>query len=494
MSYRLTGVLEENIIQFEKMLGEATDVKKQRMNLHGNRCYIAFIEVTVQGSTSKTSNIGRLLHYLEKDFTTQEERNLGLYENAMGIGDFALIQNAEETIASLLAGNAIAFVDGFSYAIKLPDKGYPGMDVFESDSEKVVRGSKESFNDSIKINTALIRKRLASSKLNVREMTIGKRSHSLVNLVYERDLVKPGLVEKIEKRLDAYEIDGIWDSGMLEQLAEEKWYSPFPQFQTTRRPDRAAQAILEGRVILLVNNSPIGLILPTDVNSFLKTSDDYYNRFAIATFARILRYVAAFFAMTLPGLYLALTNFHTQVLPTALLLSFWEARQGMPFPTVVEVLLMEISFELLREAGVRLPGAMGNTIGIVGGLIIGQSAVEASLVSPIVVILVAFTALCSFAIPNEEFAFSFRLLKFFFIVMCAWVGYYGFLIGVLVVLVHLTKLKSFGFPYLTPFVGAELNDDEDQKDAIVRFPLRMLWSRPIFARRSQRMKLKKRKK
>ena len=203
---------------------------------------------------------------------------------------------------------------------------------------------------------------------------------------------------------------------------------------------------MEGRVVLLSDNSPVALILPTDLNSFLKTSDDYYNRCAVATFARILRYMAAFFSMTLPGLYLAVTNFHTQILPTPLLLSFWEARIGVPFPAALEVVLMEISFELLREAGVRLPGAMGNTIGIVGGLIIGQAAVDANLVSPIVVIVVAFTALCSFSIPNEEFAFSFRILKFYMIALSAWLGFFGFLLGLLTILIHLSHLKSFGIP------------------------------------------------
>ena len=194
--------------------------------------------------------------------------------------------------------------------------------------------------------------------------------------------------------------------------------------------------------------------------------------------------------MTLPGLYLAVTNFHTQILPTPLLLSFWEARIGVPFPAALEVILMELSFELLREAGVRLPGAMGNTIGIVGGLIIGQAAVDANLVSPIVVIVVAFTALCSFSIPNEEFAFSFRILKFYMILMSAWLGFFGFLLGLLTVLVHLSRLRSFGIPYLMPFTGADLNGYEDMRDTIWRAPLRMMTSRPIYARRGERVRLK----
>ena len=283
------------------------------------------------------------------------------------------------------------------------------------------------------------------------------------------------------------------DSGVIEQLSEKSWLSPFPQFQTTLRPDRAAMALLEGRVVLLCDNSPVALIMPTDYNSFIQTSDDYYNRFEIASFSRVIRYLASFFAMTLPGLYLAVTNFHTQILPTTLILSFAAARQGVPFPAVVEVILMEISFELLREAGVRLPGAMGNTIGIVGGLIIGQAAVEANIVSPVVVIIVAFTALCSFAIPNEEFATAFRLLKFFFILMSAWLGFFGFLAALLVVLVHLAHLKSFGIPYLMPFVGADLTNYQDERDSLFKMPVFYLTKRPIFASRKNRTRLRRKK-
>ena len=365
--------------------------------------------------------------------------------------------------------------------LKIGSKGYPARSVDNTDTEKVLRGSNEGFTESVKTNTALIRKRIRSTDMKVEELTAGVRSNTRLVLVYMKELVYPEVLEQIRRGIDQFVIDGVLDSGIIEQLTEEDWVSPFPQFQTTQRPDRAALAVLEGRIVLLCDNSPVALILPTDLNSFLKTSDDYYNRFGVATFARILRYMAAFFAMTLPGLYLAVTNFHTQILPTPLLLSFWEARIGVPFPAALEVILMEISFELLREAGVRLPGAMGNTIGIVGGLIIGQAAVDANLVSPIVVIVVAFTALCSFSIPNEEFAFSFRILKFYVIVLSAWLGFFGFLIALLTVFIHLSRLESFGIPYLMPFVGADVNDYHDERDSIWRAPLKKMVRRPIYA-------------
>ena len=485
---KITPCLSENIAHMEKLFSVCDDIKKKQMNLGKNGdvpCYLTFIEVSVDMGTSALSEVLKYLRTIEK-----EEIYDVLSQNALGISDATFFSTIEEAADGLLTGETILFVDGFAQAVKIPDTGYPRMSLSEADSEKVIRGSNEGFSDSVKQNAALIRKRVRSPKVKVKQLKTGIRSNTNVYLVYMDDLVYPGLLKEIERRMDGFEIDGVLDSGVIEQLTEEKWYSPFPQFQTTERPDRAAMSILEGRVILLVDNSPVALILPTDYNSFIRTSDDYYNRIEIASFGRMLRYVASFFAMTLPGLYLAVTNFHTQILPTTLLLSFADARRGVPFPAVIEVLIMEISFELLREAGVRLPGAMGNTIGIVGGLIIGQAAVEANLVSPIVVIVISFTALCSFAIPNEEFATAFRVLKFFFIALCAWLGFFGMLAGLLAVLIHLSHLKSFGIPYLMPFVGADLNDYEDERDALYRQPLRKLLWRPVYAKRKKRRKLR----
>ena len=450
--------LSENIAQMEEFFHECDDIKKKELMLGRQMdvaCYLTFIEVSVDMGTSALSEVLKYLKGLGK-----EEIYQALEQNALGISDATYFDTIEDAVDGLLTGEVILFVDGFDRAVKIPDDGYPNMGITEADSEKVIRGSNEGFCDSVKQNAALIRKRIRSPKVKVKQKKCGMRSNTNVYLVFMEDLVYPGLVREIGHRLEGFEIDGVLDSGVIEQLTEEKWYSP------------------------------LGLILPTDYNSFIKTSDDYYNRWEIASFGRLLRYVASFFAMTLPGFYLAVTNFHTQILPTMLLLSFADARSGVPFPAVVEVILMELSFELLREAGVRLPGAMGNTIGIVGGLIIGQAAVEANLVSPIVVIVISFTALCSFAIPNEEFATAFRLLKFFFIGMCAWLGYFGMLLGLLFVLIHLAHLKSFGIPYLMPFVGADLTDYEDEHDFLWRWPIRKLTKRPIYARREERVKLK----
>ena len=486
--------LNQNIDAFSRLFGDCADIKTRRMKLGKDlktQCFIAYVEVAVGNMLLENSVLGKLLNTLWE--MPEEQILLYLRENAFGISDVTEYDNLEDAATGMLTGDAIFFIDGYDRALKIKDKGYPNMGVKEPQSEKSVRGSNEGFAESIKVNTALIRKRLRTPKVKVRESFAGRRSHTNVDLVYMEDLVRPDLLAAIEERLGEFEIDGVLDSGIVEQLAEGSWISPFPQFQTTQRPDRAAMAILEGRIVLLTDNSPVALILPTGYNSFIQTADDYYTRWEIASFTRLLRYIASFLAMTLPGLYLAVSNFHTQILPTDLLLSFAAARQGVPFPAVVEVLIMELAFELLREAGVRIPGALGNTIGIVGGLIIGQAAVDANIVSPIVVIVVALTALCSFTIPNEEFATAFRILKFLFILLCAYLGFFGFLLSLLAVLIHLSHLQSFGIPYLTPFVGPDLNRYDDERDTFLRLPLGFLKRRPIYTRENARVRLKMKK-
>lgn len=485
--HKISKCLKENITWMEQYFIDCADIKKKPMKLGCNQdvdCYLTFIEVAVDTGTSALGETLKYLNHMERD-----ELIKTLEQNALGISDATYFETIKEAVDGLLTGEAMLFVDGFDKAIKIPDNGYPAMGISEADSEKVIRGSNEGFTESVKLNAALIRKRIRSPKVKARQIKAGVRSNTNVYVMYIEDLAEQELITEIEKRLQGFEIDGVMDSGILEQLTEEKWYSPFPQFQTTERPDRASMALLDGRVLVMSDNSPVALILPTDYNSFIQTNDDYYSRFEIASFRRMIRYVASFFAMTLPGFYLAVTNFHTQILPTSLLLSFADARKGVPFPSVVEVLIMELSFELLREAGVRLPGVIGNTIGIVGGLIIGQAAVQANLVSPIVVIVIAFTALCSFAIPNEEFATAFRLLKFVFIGLCAWLGYFGMLLGILALLTHLSRLTSFGIPYLMPFVGADVNDYEDERDFLWRQPLKNIRKRPIYAKRDEATKL-----
>lgn len=396
-----------------------------------------------------------------------------------------------DTIGCVLNGDTAIFIDGEEKALVLSTKKFPVRAINFPQKEAGLKGPRDSFIENFRTNTALLRRRIKDPKMKVKQNYLGQRSRTVYGLMYMEDLVHPSLLAAIEEKLQSFTIDGIFDSGMLVHLLEEKWYSPFPQVQTTERPDKAASAIAEGRVVLVVDNSPEVIILPTTLNSFFQAADDYYNRFAVATFARVLRYVAAYITVLLPGLYIAITCYYPQVLPTEFLLAIAGARSSVTFPIVVEVLLMELLFELLREAGIRLPGQMGNTIGVVGGLIVGQAAVEASLVSTIVVIVVALTAIASFAIPNEEFSSTFRLLKFLFILLGAVWGLYGIMLGILVTQIHLASLESFGIPYMMPMVSGSIDDEVEYQDFVMRKPVFMMKNRPVYTKKGNRIRFRK---
>jgi spore germination protein len=487
----ITKSLSENLAVINNLFKDCDDIKTRKMKL-GSRSNVDaclfYVEVAINNITIEESVIGKLLSRLW-DMTPSEQYQY-LDENALGITDVKELPTMEEAVMGVMIGDAVLFIDGYDKAIKIKSVGYPFMGVQESKNEQVLRGSREGFTDSEKANTALIRKRIRNPELKVKEKILGRRSKTNVAIVYLEGIVRKEVLDEINGQLEAFEVDGMMDSGIIEQLMEKYSYSPFPQYQTTERPDKAATAILDGRIVLLVDNSPVGLILPVSYNNFFQAADDYNSRWQIVSFVRILRYVASFIAMGLPALYISIVNFHPEIIPTNLLLSFVAARQGVPFPAVIEVLLMELSFELIREAGVRIPGPMGSTIGIIGGLIIGQAAVEANVVSPIIVIIVAITALSTFAIPSQEFVSAFRLIKYFMIVLSAFMGLYGFVLAGLVVIIHLAGLESFNFPYLSPMSGADVNGYQDQKDSIIRFPLKKIFKRSIYSSPQNRRKLK----
>lgn len=392
-------------------------------------------------------------------------------------------------VGGVLKGDTAIFVDGYAKAMVVSSKKLPLRSISENDSEGGMRGPRDSFNEGFRQSTALIRRRIKDAKLRVEQHVIGQRSRTDFALVYLEDVASEDLVKTIREEMERYEIDAVFDSGMAQHLME-KWYSPFPTFQTTTRPDKVAAGITEGRVAIVFDNSPEVMLAPCNFNMLLQASDDYYNSWLVGTFARVLRYIAAFLAVALPGLYIAVTVYHSEILPNKLLYAITSARGMVTFPVVIEVLLMEFLFELLREAGIRLPGPLGNTIGVVGGLIVGQSAVDAGIVSTMVVIVVALTAIASFAIPNEEFASVFRLLKFFLMIPSAFLGLYGFVLGLLVIAIHMSGLESFGVPYMLPVVGGEEDDVTGKQDFIVRSPIKWMRLRPIFAKDGERVRLR----
>lgn len=468
-------------------------VEKEFIREEGERILLCYVDGISDRDMLEESIIRPFLRgtTIEVDHKNQKSQWIfELFHMILETADVKKSKDMDEIVDAILSGDTALFANGGDSALIISSKSFPLRGVSEPESEVVLRGAKDSFNENLRTNTALIRRRIKDTRLKVKQKKVGYRSRTNVALLYMDDLVEPGVVEKLEKQIDEIVIDGIFDNGMLEHLLEKKPLSPFPQYQHTERPDKAASGIMEGRVAVVVDNSPGVLLLPVTLHCFFQASDDYYNRFYVASFERCLRYLAALIAIGLPGLYIALFNFHTEVLPTSLVLSFASARLGVPFPVVIELLLMELAFEMLREAGVRMPGQMGNTIGVVGGLIVGQAAVEAGLVSTIVVIVVSLTAIASFSIPNESFTSAFRLLKFILIGTCALWGIYGFFVGLLGVCIHLCNLNSYGIPYLMPSVSSSVMDSNTRKDYITKWPIRSMIKRPIFTRRDARTRMK----
>ena len=455
---RISSNLRDNEIYIRKQCENCADILVRPMRLGEDRkvdCLMVYIEVTVSNMMLDDSAIGKMINHFWK--IPPEEIQEFLKNNSLGIADVQKLENMDEVFGAILSGNAVFFIDGYNKAMKISSKGYPDMGVSEAESEKVLRGSREGFSDSVKTNSALVRKRIRDTRMKVEEYQSGVRSNTTIQILYIEDLVHEELLEEVKNRLEEYKIDGILDSGMLEQLTEKPWYSPFPQYQVTERPDRTALELLNGKIALLCDNSPSALILPGAFSSFMESSEDWYHHFEMATFLRILRYLALLTATLLPGLYLAVIRFHTQILPTNLLLSF--------------------------------AGALGNAIGIVGGLIIGDAAVSANLVSPIVVMIVALTALGSMVIPDEEFAAAFRLLKYGFLILGGYLGIYGVVLGIYLTVSHLSGLLSFGIPYLVPFV--EEQSVKQTGNGIFRIPFKARKYRPVYARKEQSIRLRK---
>lgn len=491
----ISGNLTDNIKVLRLLFDRCGDVVQKSFILDRRegpvKLHIIYIDgLTDNGMVEET--LIKPLSYEWRDGSAKNIFDAILYREAQTV-DIKRERSFDAAVHSVLKGDTAIFVDGYNEVLVMSTKKLPLRGIDTNQNEGGMRGPRDSFNEGFRQSTALIRRRIRDAKLKVEQGTVGVRSRTDYAIIYLEDIAKEELVNEIRNRIEKYYIDAIFDSGMGEHLMEDNRYSPFPTFQSTSRPDKVASAIVEGRVAVVFDNSPEVIIAPCNFNMLLQASDDYYNRWAVGTFARVIRYIAAFIAIALPGLYIAITVYHSEMLPTRLLYAIAAARTMVTFPIIFELIIMEFLFELLREAGIRLPGPLGNTIGVVGGLIVGQSAVDAGIVSTMVVIIVALTAIASFAIPNEEFASVFRLLKYFIIFTSAIFGLYGFILGILVVAIHLSGLESFGVPYMLPMVSDEQADGEENKDFVLRAPLKSMKIRPLWANPGSRLRFRKKR-
>ncbi len=360
------------------------------------------------------------------------------------------VEGLNELFDKLLLGDTIFLFEGTDKALTVDTKGWLTREIKESDAETAIRGPREGFIESIHDNLALIRRRIRVPQLWVENFSIGSLTRTNVALVYIKGLAGEGILEEVRSRLHAIDTDKILESGDIEEFIEDAPFTVFPTILRTERPDRVVAGLLEGQVALVTNGSPFVLVLPATFFAMLHAPDDYFEKPPAGTFLRILRYLAIILSTFLPGVYVAIVNFHPEIFPTTLFLRIAATREGVPFPVVAELLIMESVFEVLREAGVRLPASIGPAISIVGALVLGDAAISAGIVSPPVVIVVALTAIASFATPNFALGIAGRLVRFVFIILGAIFGLFGIQFGILILIVHVCALRSFGVPYMSP--------------------------------------------
>ncbi|WP_127535870.1 spore germination protein [Paenibacillus illinoisensis] len=376
---------------------------------------------------------------------------------------------------AILTGHVVVLVDGERYAIAVPIPGGERRSVQEPTSQTVVRGPKEGFTEEINTNMTLIRRKIRTPDLKFQMHYIGDYTQTSVAVAYIQGIAKPEVVAEVTKRLSSIRTDSILESGYIEEFIQDAPITPFPTLINTERPDTVAGSLLDGQVAILVDGTPFVLIGPVTFFNFFQTTEDYYQRYDISTFLRAIRLLSFLVSLLLPSTFIALTTFQQEMIPTTLLISLAAQREGVPFPALLEALLMEITFEVIREAGVRMPRAIGPAISIVGALVIGQAAVEAGLVSGAMVIVVSFTAISNFVIPYFSMATAVRLMRFPFMLLAGTLGLFGILVGAVPLLVHLISLKSLGADYMMPFSPFYKSN---MKDLILRVPWWAMKTRP----------------
>lgn len=455
--------LSDNLLYMQTMYNSLinSDIKIREFSFKLNRVsHNAFI-IFFDGMSDATLVNNFILKPL-----MSENKSMAHYENSSledYIFDSLIPQNSinkvtsfSEISSSINSGNCILFVDTVPTAFDIDVKGFKQRSVTTPTSEMVIKGPQEAFVENLRTNTSLIRRIANTENLIIENITIGNISRTNCGICYLQNIANGDLVAEAKYRLNNLDIDTLISTGQLEQLIEESGMYGIPQIVSTERPDKCVKFLYEGRVVILVNGNPYALILPATLTDFLTSAEDTNLRPSFTNFLRMLRIFGFIVTLLLPGMYMAITSFHQEFLPTELLFTIMGSRESVPFPIIFELLLLEISFEIIREAGVRVPSPIGSTISIVGGLIIGESAVSANLVSPILVIIVAVTAIASFAIPDFSFGFHLRILRFVFTLLGFVAGFLGIGIGIFVYLSILCNMKSFGVPLTSPFAPASV--------------------------------------
>jgi spore germination protein len=474
----LSEIVKKNTEAIKQLLHNPNDLVIREFNVGTTHhaCALVCLDGLVDKYLINDQVLKPLLHYLADH---AQASGAALFETmaheVLSAFELKQVSSFDDVILAILSGETAIFVEEVLQVFIVDSKGWKSRTIEEPQTEATIRGPREGFTEDIRTNTALVRRRIRDTHLRFESFVIGTRSKKDVFLVYLDGIVHPELIKEARRRLNSIHIDDIEGSSQIEHWITDSYLSPFPIIQNTERPDKVTGALIQGKLAILVDGDPFVLVFPIAFISNIHSPEDYYQNWLISTSTRVLRMIGAFIATFLPALYIALVEYHHGMIPSKLAFSIAGAREGVPFPAVVEAFIMEFTLELLREAGLRLPKPIGQTIGIVGGLVIGEAAVSAGIVSPIMVIVVAITAISSFALPSYSFAISIRMIRFGVMLAAALFGLYGIILSYIIINIHFVSLTSFGVPYSTPFAPLFI---KDWKDLILRVPTLFMTKRP----------------
>ncbi|MTI79271.1 MAG: spore germination protein [Firmicutes bacterium] len=473
-SDNLSLSLVKNIKLFKEIFaGDEIVIFREFNTTHSLKCCIIYVD---DMADTEIINENILAPLMNKEFVTdfKQKNMIDYYINKVLLsGNIKKTSNINNIIESILYGDTVLLVDGYAEAVIIETKGWMVRQIEKPETEKVVRGPREGFNESLIINLTLIRRRLLSSDLKFKFNQIGTRTKTKYCICYLEGLTNKKILEELEKRLDEVNIDGILDSGYIQELIKDSPLSPFKTIGSTERPDTVVGRLLEGRIAVIFDGSPFALTLPYLFVENFQVNEDYYNEFIFASINRLLRYLGFFLSISVPSIYLSLTTYHQEMIPTPLLLSISASREGVPFPTVIEAILMLAVFEILREAGVRLPTPIGQTVSIVGALVLGEAAITAKLISAPMLIVVALAGISSYLIA--EMMGAIIVARGAFLILSSMLGLYGYIFAIIGLFIHLMSMRSFGVPYM---LTAGSLEKQDLKDTVVRVPWFMMYLRP----------------
>ncbi|MBW7644344.1 spore germination protein [Geobacillus thermoleovorans] len=474
----MSAELAVNLDIIRQTTGQSSDVVIRRFSLGQERQIKAAI-VFVDGLVDEKHVYEFLLTpLLEASFPlslTEKEWFPWIEQKLAAVGGVKHVVDWEHLFLELFSGETIILLDGVPSAVSASTKGGQYRAIEEPQTQIAVRGPREGFTESLRANTAMIRRRIKNPNLWLETMQIGIVTQTDVAIMYIKGIANDEVIEEVRARLRRIDTDSVLESGYIEQLIEDQTFTTFPTIYHTERPDVVAANLLEGRIAILIQGTPFILIVPALFIQFFQAVEDYYARFDIATALRFLRVLIFFLSLVAPSIYIAAMTFHQEMIPTQLVIAIAAQREAVPFPAFVEALIMEVTFEILREAGIRLPRAVGQAVSIVGALVIGEVAINAGFVSSAMVIVVSLTAIASFATPSFAIAISARLIRFGLMFLAAMFGFYGIIMGLLVMILHLCSLRSFGMPYmspLAPFISTNVGD------TLFRIPTWMYRERP----------------